>query len=197
MNKKFTIISLVIVGVIISAAVLYSGNNNTGTNQQTVPSVQTATPATEDEIKTSLPEFGSLGSDHSHISLVLFVNDEQVDLSQFKYMLKDRLVHLENNDGVVIHKHATGVTVPYYLSTLGIKIAQNCLTLDTNEQYCDSDAEKLRLVANGSEIENFASYEMKQDDRILVNYGSGDQEILQSRFNQVPSLPEEFSSSAL
>ena len=134
---------------------------------------------------------GKLRSDHAHISFLLLIDNELVNFTQQKYMLKAEDVHFENDNGIVIHKHATGLAIPYFLSTLGIQLDQSCLELDTGQKYCNNGSKTLRLIVNGKEVKNFDDYELRQADRILLNYGDDTDTDLQLKFNNVPYVPEE------
>ncbi len=139
----------------------------------------------------ALPEISFYGSEHAHSSLGIFIEGLPLNLQQRKYMVRADEVHLEDNNGVIVHKHAKGVTVPYFLSTIGIRMIQDCLTLDTGENYCADGDKTLRLIVNGSEIVNFIDYELREGDRILINYGNDNKTELGFKMNNIPVVPEE------
>ena len=118
-----------------------------------------------------------LGSTHEHADLKIYVDSIPVDLSQQKYQLKSKFIHVEDGDGDVIHKHAKGVTLGMFFRTIGIEFKKNCLTID-DKKYCNSGNKKIRMFVNGKEIEEFEDYEFKSLDKILITYGnSTDSEI--------------------
>lgn len=137
------------------------------------------------------PTPGELGSDHAHANLFVIINNNLVEMAEDKYMLKNEAIHLENSDGLTIHKHATGITVSYFLSTLGFKMSQTCLSLDTGEQFCNTGGKKLSMVVNGAFITDFSAYEIAQGDQVLVNYGSEGKTGLLIKFNNIPPVPKE------
>lgn len=138
------------------------------------------------------PVLGAEGSEHSHASFIVFIHDDALDFNQSKYMLRDKMAHFENADGVTLHKHATGVTVPYFLSTLGMRLTPGCLTLEDNTAYCNEGEQRVRLVVNTREIADFDSYEARDGDKILLNYGADDDLRLRLKVNNLPDVPEEF-----
>lgn len=147
--------------------------------------------ATKEIENASAPTPGEPGSDHAHANLFVIINNNLVELAEDKYMLKNEVVHLENSDGLTLHKHATGITVPYFLSTLGFKMTQGCLSLDTGEQLCNNGEKKLSMVVNGAFITDFSVYEIAQGDQVLVNYGSEGKTGLLIKFNSIPPVPKE------
>ena len=141
-------------------------------------------------LKTPPKEIGKEGSTHEHISLYLFIDGEPKSFFDDKYMLRNQAVHFENSDGVNVHKHATGVTLPYFFSTLGMILTKDCLVLDTDESYCDGNGNKLSFLVNGEEGDPFF-YEIRDGDRVLVSYGNEDSLLIRLRANSVPPVPED------
>lgn len=189
MKNSLVIASILAPIVLIGISLVYTrGINNTSSLYNSLSSSDIRND------NEASPQIGPPGSDHAHISLVISIDDSLVDLSQPRYMLKNRLVHFENNDGITVHKHATGVTVPYFLNTLGIRIDKNCLTLDTGESYCSDTSKKLRVLLNGKQINilDLYAYEMKDRDRILIDYSDDNDADLQLKFNAVPQIPNVF-----
>ena len=72
------------------------------------------------------PSIGLVGSIHEHAVILIFLDGNLLDLSKPEYMLRSEPVHVENLDGAIIHKHATGITVGHFLQTLGISFDKNC-----------------------------------------------------------------------
>ena len=56
-------------------------------------------------------------------------------------------------------------------------------------QYCDNDSEQLRFFVNGTEVASIANYILKENDRILIIYGSETQEQLQAAFDKLNTTP--------
>ncbi len=142
------------------------------------------------EIATSVPIPGEFNSEHSHISLLVFVGDTFMNnMWQDEYMVKDPLAHFEGEAGIV-HKHATGVTVPYFLNTLGFSLTDKCITIDDSGEKCEDGKNKLNFIVNGENIERPEFYEMQHGDRIMVDFSSDDESILKLKFNNVLPVPD-------
>ncbi len=145
------------------------------------------------ETSTSIPTPGAVGAQHWHASLVVHVNGKVIDFQDRKYMLQSKLVHFEDDDAFIVHKHTTGVTIPYFLSTLKVFLDEKCIdfqNLETPEKYCSNASSTLRFLVNGEEVTDPTRYEIKHNDRYLVYYGPLTGIQLKFLSNQVPVVPE-------
>lgn len=111
----------------------------------------------------SFQEFVS-ESVHEHIVVEITIDGEKVDLSQEKYNLTDRFVHLEDGDGGKIHLHSKGVYLGYFLGTLGWQYKAPCLKTDFGS-FCDGT---LRILVDGEEKN--LNYEFEKDGFIEFVY---------------------------
>jgi len=132
--------------------------------------------------------FGAVGSTHEHAAFRLFIHDQVVDLSQPKYQLKSRYIHFEGGDGDTMHKHATNVDVGYLFETIAIKFNNECLTMDNGTQYCNEGSNTLKFFVNGVRNEMYNNYVFKENDLILLSYGSEDQQKISEQLATVESL---------
>ncbi len=142
--------------------------------------------------QATVPVVGEAESDHVHATLFIIVDNQRVDFFDKKYMEANPLVHFENDDGSVVHAHATGVTLSYFLSTLNVSFSGTCLRLDTGEQYCTDGSKKLRIIVAGQEVHDPSRYVMREGDKILVAYGDDDMVGLRLKVNSIPDLPKDF-----
>jgi len=138
---------------------------------------------------------GKLGSVHEHADIIIYVNEQKLDLSQLKYQLRDKFVHLEERRGDVIHKHATGITIGYFLSTLGFKFEDkgSCLVLDDEQKLCETNTKKLKVYVNNKLIDNYKDYEFFDIDKILVSYGSENEQQIQQILGNITDNAKIFS----
>src|SRR3989344_2240790 len=132
-------------------------------------------------------EIGRAGSEHSHLSLLMVVNSVPVDFSDTRYQLKSDFVHFEDDDGVYLHKHATGVTLPYFFETVGIKLTIDCLTI-ANREYCVDGESSLRTYLNREMFNDWDRYEFQNGDKILIDYGTTTPFSIQLELNSIPDL---------
>ena len=143
-------------------------------------------------VKRPIPDIGVAGSTHVHASMLIMIGDRVVDFCDAKYMLRSPLVHFEDNNCYVIHKHATGITLVEFLKTIGVDITTTCITIPNEGKHCTDNTNTLRVVINGGEvpITELTYYELRNNDHILINYGPEVGDILKFKYNQVPTIPQ-------
>jgi len=132
--------------------------------------------------------FGAVGSTHEHAAFRLFINGQAVDFSQPKYQLKSQYVHLEGGDGDTIHKHATGVDIGFLFETMGMKFTNVCFTMDDGTKYCNEGNNTLKFFVNGVRNNAYDKYVLKDNDRILISYGSEEQQQIDEQLKAVEDL---------
>ncbi len=147
---------------------------------------------------SSLPALQEPGTEHSHISFLISINGEPLDFSDDAFMGLNERVHLHDNAGFFIHKHAKGVTLLYFLSTLGIKLTRDCITVappaGSGVTYCTDEKTKLTILVNRSPLPgNLDYYEMHNNDKILIDYSNADEVQLLLEANSIPDLPDDLS----
>jgi hypothetical protein len=133
---------------------------------------------------------GSYGSAHSHMDLKVYILSKQINFNLPKYQVMEDLTHVENNDGDVIHTHATGITLGYFFDSLGFKITSDCFILDTGNKYCSLGQATLKvyLKAHNSDWEILSSpseYILQDLDKILVTYGADSEEEIKTQKDSV------------
>ena len=112
---------------------------------------------------------------HVHADFAVYINENKLDFSQTAYQSsvgheKDEHVHLHDGDGKVVHRHAEGVTFARFLQSVGYTLTKDCLTTDTNEQYCTDASSTLAFYVNGSPADR-TTYVPQEEDKILLIYG--------------------------
>ena len=151
---------------------------------------------TQSFVGSSKPLLREPGSEHSHMSIMLVVNGTSVNFYHDKYVDKSEYAHFHPEDigGYFIHKHASGVTLSYFLDTLGMKLTPDCLTLETGIGYCDDGKATLSLYINRRPYEGDISfYELRDGDKILINYSTSTAVELMLEANGIPDIPEDLS----
>lgn len=119
---------------------------------------------------------------HVHADFAVFTNQSKLDFSQTQYQssvghLKDEHVHLHDGDGKVVHRHAEGVTFAQFLTSLGYGLTNDCLTSDTNVQFCTNASSSLSLYVNEKAVEDKTAYVPQEEDKILLTYGAKDADV--------------------
>ena len=185
---KYIILSTLAAVALVGGMLFFKGDSYTqeGNSSSEISSVINAleTGAINEKYKFSV-KIGEVGSEHTHASMLFFVDGEQIDFTKDEYMLRSQHVHFENRDGTTIHKHATGVNLPLFLATLDIRLNTDCFMLDVVKEYCGAGAKKLSFIVNGEKTEDIYR-ELADGDKILINYGDDNDEELMEKFDAVP-----------
>jgi hypothetical protein len=146
-----------------------------------------------------IPILGAPGSTHAHVSLLVADRDKPISFCEQKYMLASQLVHFEDANCTVVHKHATGVTLDTFFKTIEVSLTEKCLVIPNMKPLCNDGKNTLRIVLNGVEmpIGKLQYYELQDRDHILLNYGPESGALLRFKYNQVPSIPEGITNEPL
>jgi hypothetical protein len=97
-------------------------------------------------------------------------------------------------DGRFIHKHADGVTLVYFLNTLGIRLTSDCLEID-GKSYCSGTDGKLTTLVNKTPLLGpLGNYEIMDYDKILIDFSNSSDFELQIMANAVPDLTEDLAN---
>jgi hypothetical protein len=123
--------------------------------------------------------FGPVGSAHVHAAFAVKLNGTQLDFSDPKYQVKSRYMHVENNDGTTLHRHATGVPVNEFFRSIKMNVTSNCFTTDNGTKYCSNGKQNLDFYVNGTKVPSIANYVFNDGDRILIAYGENPLQIKQ------------------
>lgn len=121
--------------------------------------------------------------DNTNAQFAVWVEGEQLDFSQEKYMSdpftpdQKKVLHqdlrLEGGDGSVIHIYRPNQTLGSFLSSLGYDMTKDeCLVTDTGEQLCSEDGNRWRMFVNEKERPLDPDLFIKHGDSILLTYGS-------------------------
>ena len=94
---------------------------------------------------------GPLRSAHIHQKVAIYLNGTRVNLALPQYQSRDLYARFELGDGVTLHLHATGITLRYILSTLGM-LGKTSLV----------------VAVNGSRLDAWVDYKPKDLDVILI-----------------------------
>ncbi len=78
----------------------------------------------------------TINQSHAHAELTVFLNGVLLNFSGSKYQTKDLLMHFEGGDGFTLHKHSRNAWLGPFFESLGMKFADDCLTLDNGSSYC-------------------------------------------------------------
>lgn len=167
---------LVIVGVVVIASAAAPGSSGQGS--KVIPSgpVPGSQGANSTDIirspKIDESKYGPYNGEHVHAAFMIILDGRQLDFSDSKYQLKSRFIHVENNDGTTLHRHAAAVPFGDFIKSVGMDITDSCFTTDDGSKYCSSENGQLRTFLNRDEITSIANYVIQDKDRLLITYGN-------------------------
>jgi len=126
---------------------------------------------------TNKDNFGPYGSIHNHADFKVYILGKSLNFNLPRYQVMEDITHLENNDGDLLHTHATGITLGYFLGSLGMNLNNECITTDTGNQYCNLGKATLKVYtknqfSNWVQIYDPDDYVINDLDKMLVTYGS-------------------------
>ncbi|MFQ5941567.1 MAG: protein-disulfide isomerase [Nitrososphaerales archaeon] len=133
--------------------------------------------------------FGAIGSAHEHAAFKLFINNEElVDFSLPQYQVKSRYIHFEDENGVIIHKHATGVDLGFHFEAIGLNFDDECIIIGSGNIYCNEGEKTLKLFVNGLRNDMYDRYVLNDGDKILISYGNETEEEIEAQLNALDLL---------
>ncbi len=114
---------------------------------------------------------------HEHADFAVFINNERVNFSSPKYMSDQTLlserVHLHDMEERVLHKHDKEVRWSEFFITIGMNLNNTCFSINGRD-YCNNETHLLKVFSNTNEITDIENYEVKDLDRVLITYGTGE-----------------------
>ena len=135
------------------------------------------------EPKPDYPNF-VVGSAHEHASLFVKIHDDPFDFSKERFQLRNAFVHLENNNGIVIHRHSQGITMGYFFDTLNLGLTPDCFTFDDGRKFCTNNDYTLKFYINERQVDDVRDYIIFEGDYILISYGAETQEEIKKQFKE-------------
>lgn len=94
-------------------------------------------------------------------------------------------VFIQSDNPNIVHVKKSGVTWDTFFKTLPFKLTNNCLTTGTKETFCTNEKETLKFYLNGVKTDDLLSREIKENDQVLISYGSENDEQIQSQLRRL------------
>ncbi len=140
-------------------------------------------------IQPNSSSYGPVGSAHEHAAFLVKLDGVPIDFSQSRYQVKSNLIHVENEDGTTLHRHATDVPFGEFLRSVDMDIRNGCFIGDNGREYCDTADKKLRYFVNETQLDSIADYVPNENDRLLVIYGDENDTELQQEIETLGQIP--------
>jgi molybdopterin converting factor small subunit len=109
----------------------------------------------------------NVGSVHTHGTIEMVVDGQQVDFSQGKYQLQADAFHFERGVGTRWHVHAQEVTFEWAMASLGIDVTESTVTYE-GATYRDSDSNTNVTVTVNGESVTPSEYVLREGDEIRI-----------------------------
>lgn len=142
----------------------------------------------------SSPAIGPVGSTHEHVVFALFLDGVPLDFSPQRFQVRNQRVHFEAGDGFLVHKHATGVTMGFFLDTLDIELNSTFIILYNGTEYVNQGGKTVKMLVNGVENNGFGEYVLNERDQILISYGDESQEEISGQLEFLSDLASRLPS---
>mgnify|MGYP001161263620 FL=1 len=133
------------------------------------------------------PGAGKLGDEHVHASMLVRIFGDKFDFSAPSYQVKSAWIHFESSDGETIHRHASGTTFGYLFENMGMIINAECFIFPDGRQFCTNEDYSLKYYVNHQAVSDINNYVLKDQDRILISYGSESQEQIEKQLEELDS----------
>jgi len=130
---------------------------------------------------------GKLGDEHIHASMLVRIFGDKFDFSLPNYQIKSSWIHFENQDGDTIHRHASGVELEFLFNSLGIAVDEDCFTFPDGRAFCTNEDYSLKYFINHKQVNDIREYVVMEEDRILVSYGSDDEDTIEQQLSELDS----------
>lgn len=122
-----------------------------------------------------------------HAAFAIFTNGIRRDFRDKKYHERNRDVLIRNDNPETVHKHKSGITWGNFFDSLPkpMKVAKDCLTTGTGQEFCNTEKAKLKFYLNGKFVDDILSMEIKDGDRLLISFGVENETEVRKQFLEV------------
>lgn len=127
---------------------------------------------------------------HVHADFKVYIDNQPFDFTGDEFQSTDEnpkheFTHLHDGNGEIIHRHADGVTIGDFFTSIGFNISDECITTNDGTQRCNTNEKTLKVFVNDKQIAEPQNYQFEDLDRILVTYGADDVETLNQQLASV------------
>ncbi len=133
---------------------------------------------------------------HIHADFRVVINSSRINFSKHEYEERNEFAHLHlgepEGDKVVHLEGAEGITIGHFLNTLGMKLTNNCIEIE-NQKYCSGKGNELMLFVNGTRNPELDNYVPKDNDKLLIIYGSYSSKELKEQISNVSEYSKRYS----
>jgi hypothetical protein len=135
---------------------------------------------------------------HYHANFAVYINGQREQFTEPTYYEelagcslnqtndpKER-AHMHDNENDLVHVHAAAVTWEDFFANIGWSIGPDFIHTRTQLLVAD-DQHPVIYILNGQKVNDIADRVIGDQDRLLVSYGTADEQQLTNEFNGVAS----------
>jgi hypothetical protein len=190
--KKSHLVILALVGIAASGitGMIYLDSPQSSALEKTVKIIPDNAVSTPKQNIGSVPDVpaGSVLRDaHEHASILVKISGDKFDFSGIQFQLMSPWIHFEGSNGNTIHRHSNGITLGYLFDTLHLGLSQDCFVFHDKREFCTNDDYELKFYINGEKVSDIRDYEIFDNDKILISYGSETPEEVEEQLAELES----------
>ncbi len=198
---KTALIYVIVVGFLTNQYLLYKLKriNTARITDSSSSTVSTSKPLTSfdqklvNDQKSNGTEVSVYGSQHIHVDLKVYINNQPLDLARPENYVKARFLHIENNpqskedSGSVLHMHAKNVPLEFFFTSIGMNLKKDSLALQDGQILKNENGKRLTFYLDGKKVDELGNYTLQNLDKILISYGSDPDPDITNKVNSVTS----------
>ena len=118
---------------------------------------------------------------HIHADFKVYINGKFMDFADEKYYEKSHFLHLDESENKekasgVLHMHAKNIPLGIFFDSIGFKFNKTCFETDSHS-FCNNQDNNIKFYVNNQSNNEFENYVFKDSDKILISYGSVNEDI--------------------
>ncbi len=94
-------------------------------------------------------------------------------------------VYIEASDPSIVHVKKKNITWIDFFLTLPMKLDKDCIITGTKETFCTTPNSTLKFYLNGVKTDDLLFEEIKDNDLVLISYGSENESQINSQLNSL------------
>ncbi|WKT57347.1 protein-disulfide isomerase [Candidatus Nitrosotenuis chungbukensis] len=191
--RKSHLVIIALAGIAISGTtiMIYLNSLQPSTLEKTAKTSPGNAPTTlKQNTGSNMPDVPSgsvLRDAHEHASILVKIFGDKFDFSSIQFQLMSPWIHFEGANGNTIHRHSKGITLGYLFDTLYLGLSQDCFVSHDKREFCTNDDYELKFYINGEKVPDIRDYEIFDNDRILISYGSETPEEIEEQLAELES----------
>lgn len=147
---------------------------------------------------------------HYHANFAVYINGKREEFKASHYyeeiaacsvngpIQPAQRAHMHDEINSVLHVHDDGVTWQQFFNNIGWTLGPNFIQDDAHNLYLEDDTNKLNVVLNDqnlTDLTNIANQTIKDEDRLLISFGTIDDKTLDREYKSVPATAHQYDIS--